>query len=158
MDVSDKMPFECSIIFTPKFHCELAGEGIEYAWGMSKRLYRSRPLKLKRSAKTFNLQVQQCIADVSLQSARRFSAKARRYMMVYQHLRISNKQKIDDTEWSFDKIEKMNKVYRSHRDVNIIDGVFINEVIRDCIGIKQEQNIKIWSNTQANDDMGKATI
>ena len=78
--------------------------------------------------------------------------------MVYQHLRISNKQKIDDTEWSFDKIEKMNKVYRSHRDVNIIDGVFINEVIRDCIGIKQEQNIKIWSNTQANDDMGEATI
>ena len=26
-----------SILFTPKFHCELAGEGIEYSWGASKR-------------------------------------------------------------------------------------------------------------------------
>ena len=24
------------ILFTPKFHCELAGEGIEYSWGASK--------------------------------------------------------------------------------------------------------------------------
>ena len=28
------------ILFTPKFHCELAGEGIEYSWGAAKRFYR----------------------------------------------------------------------------------------------------------------------
>jgi hypothetical protein len=25
-----------SILFTPKYHCELAGEGIEYCWGAAK--------------------------------------------------------------------------------------------------------------------------
>jgi hypothetical protein len=34
-----------SIEFTPKCHCEIAGEGIEYAWGFSKKLQRRLPLK-----------------------------------------------------------------------------------------------------------------
>ena len=32
----------------PKCHCELAGEGIEYAWGCAKNHYRRQPLKDKR--------------------------------------------------------------------------------------------------------------
>jgi hypothetical protein len=28
------------IVFSPKFHCELAGLGIEFGWGLSKRYYR----------------------------------------------------------------------------------------------------------------------
>jgi hypothetical protein len=36
---------ECTVIIlvTPKFHCEVAGEGIKYDWGLSKRDYRSLP-------------------------------------------------------------------------------------------------------------------
>jgi hypothetical protein len=34
---------------TPKCHCELAGEGIEYAWGCAKNHYRRQPLKDKRA-------------------------------------------------------------------------------------------------------------
>ena len=83
--------------------------------------------------------MQQCGADVSLQSARRFSGKARRYMMIYHHLRLSNKQKADDAQWSYEKIEKVNEIYRSHRDVNTIDAVFIDKVIRDCSGIKKKR-------------------
>ena len=79
-------------------------------------------------------------------------------MMIYHHLRLSNKQKIDDAQWLHEKIEKMNKIYRSHWDVYAINGVFIDKVMRDCSGIKKEKNIEIWSNTQANDDMGEATI
>jgi hypothetical protein len=29
---------------SPKFHAEIAGEGIEYAWGYGKNLYRRKPL------------------------------------------------------------------------------------------------------------------
>jgi hypothetical protein len=29
-----------SVIITPKFHAELAGEGIEYSWGVTKGVYR----------------------------------------------------------------------------------------------------------------------
>jgi hypothetical protein len=38
-----------SILFTPKHHCELAGEGIEYCWGAAKRMYRKLPLNQKKS-------------------------------------------------------------------------------------------------------------
>ena len=38
-----------SVINTPKFHAELAGEGIEYSWGVTKLVYRRKPLKSKRS-------------------------------------------------------------------------------------------------------------
>jgi hypothetical protein len=33
---------------TPKCHCELAGEGIEYTWGCAKNHYRRQPLKHKK--------------------------------------------------------------------------------------------------------------
>ncbi len=39
---------------TPKCHCELAGEGIEYTWGSSKNYYRRLPLKEKNQKKTSN--------------------------------------------------------------------------------------------------------
>ena len=28
-----------SVLFTPKFHAKMAGEGIEYSWGHSKGVY-----------------------------------------------------------------------------------------------------------------------
>ena len=27
------------LLVSPKYHCELAGEGVKYAWGMAKYLY-----------------------------------------------------------------------------------------------------------------------
>jgi hypothetical protein len=33
---------------TPKCHCKLAGEGIEYSWGCAKNFFRQQPLKDKR--------------------------------------------------------------------------------------------------------------
>jgi hypothetical protein len=30
---------------TPKCHCKLAGEGIEYSWGCAKNFFRQQPLK-----------------------------------------------------------------------------------------------------------------
>jgi len=42
---------------SPKCHCELAGEGIEYAWGCTKNYYRRLLLKKKKSAEIISLQV-----------------------------------------------------------------------------------------------------
>mmetsp|Transcript_10563 Transcript_10563/g.15241 ORF Transcript_10563/g.15241 Transcript_10563/m.15241 type:complete len:224 (-) Transcript_10563:99-770(-) len=38
---------------TPKCHCELAGEGVEYSWGCAKNEYRRKPLSLKRKKETW---------------------------------------------------------------------------------------------------------
>jgi hypothetical protein len=34
--------------FTPKYHCEIAGEGIEYLWGYGKQIYRRVPMVQKK--------------------------------------------------------------------------------------------------------------
>jgi len=36
--------YNSMIWFTPKYHCEIAGEGVEYMWGYCKRLFRRVPL------------------------------------------------------------------------------------------------------------------
>ena len=42
---------ECTfhIMFTPKYHCEMAGEGVEYSFGAGKRLYRKLPPQERKS-------------------------------------------------------------------------------------------------------------
>ena len=42
---------------TPKCHCELVGEGIEYSWGCAKNLYWRQPLKMKRGKTNFRATV-----------------------------------------------------------------------------------------------------
>jgi hypothetical protein len=52
------------ILFIPKYHCELAGEGIEYCWGAAKRIYRKLPLKDRRSWESFRKSVVACLSKV----------------------------------------------------------------------------------------------
>ena len=67
----------------PKFHCELAGEGIEYSLGVAKLAY----WKLKKAEKDtivkFHLQVQLCLSRDHLTANRvcLHSKQAREYMV-----------------------------------------------------------------------------
>ena len=136
-----------SILFTPKFHCELAGEGIEYAWGAAKRIYRRQPLSAKRTFENFVALVKSSLASITIDTCRRFSAKARGYMLGYYHqnkekkvseMNQKNKNREGDTiivktETSYQYNEKIHKIYRSHRDANCTDWAFISEVIKECI-------------------------
>ena len=36
------------ILTTPKYHAEISGEGIEYAWGVAKSMYRKIKLSHKK--------------------------------------------------------------------------------------------------------------
>ena len=67
--------------------------------------------------------------------SRLYSAKARGYMQTYMHKYMKEKDSANDnvTEWSFEKNEKIHKIYRSHRDANTTDGAFIEKVMRECI-------------------------
>ena len=135
-----------SVLFTPKFHCELAGEGIEYSWGMSKRMYRKKPIAEKRSVANFERLVTLSLSQVSIDSCRRFSSRARKYMLTYSHKYLKGKAvnagDVEDEakkmEWSLELNEKIRKQYSSHRDVNIIDGKFLQTVILESIGVKHE--------------------
>ena len=61
-----------TITFTPKFHCEIAGEGIEYAWGLAKKYYRRIPYHQKRSFAQFVSSVKTSLDQVTLNMSRRF--------------------------------------------------------------------------------------
>ena len=39
-------------------------------------------------------------------------------------------------EWTLDLNERTHKMHSSHRDINVIDGEFIQSVIRKSIGVK----------------------
>ena len=57
-------------IHSSKYHCEIAGEGIEYSWGISKAKYRRIKVKDKRTAEKFRHQVGKCLSREYLDAER----------------------------------------------------------------------------------------
>ncbi|KAG7345273.1 hypothetical protein IV203_032804 [Nitzschia inconspicua] len=77
------------VMFTPKFHAEMAGEGIEYSWGFAKGSYRRKPLKKKRKRADFEDLVDECTnveTELTKARIRKFSARARAYLCTYHYL------------------------------------------------------------------------
>jgi len=79
---------------TPKCHCELAGEGIEYTWGCAKNHYRTMRLQSKKGKENFKEAVKKCISRdlLTTERIRKFSRRARQYICAYY--KIYNEQKI----------------------------------------------------------------
>jgi hypothetical protein len=118
-----------SILFTPKHHCELAGEGIEYCWGATKRIFRKLPLKKRKYWDSFKTSVGECLGKINIIMCQRFSAKVRGYMLGYHHQALETEDGREEVK-SFERNEKIQKIYRSHRDALTFDGAFISRVMR----------------------------
>ena len=120
---------------TAKCHPETAGEGIEYTWAFSKRYMRSIPLAMRRSIKTFTESVKLCLstkdgAIITKEKVRRFSGRARDYNVAYLLLQKDGDELTENTtSLTKQDIEKMKKMYRSHR--NIIDQE--NKAMKDML-------------------------
>jgi hypothetical protein len=76
-----------SVIISSKFHAEMAGERIEYSWGVSKCVYRGMPLHLvsKNGKVSFKALVNECTSrDVlSPNTVRKLSQWARAYICAF---------------------------------------------------------------------------
>ena len=137
-ELSARYDCGCSILFSPKYHCEIAGEGIEYSWGCAKKLYRKKPLKIKRSREQFVTLVKNSIGHVSPLMVNKFLMKARRYMIGYKHKKLKEddfNNGENEIKWSYDYNEKLHKIYKTHRDANAFDSKFIKMVMLECIGV-----------------------
>lgn len=131
---------------SPKFHCELAGEGIEYDWAFCKAKYRCRPLAEKRSRASFQTLVRELTSHdgVPVAKTKRSSARARSYISGYYNIHYNNRSLLREETtasaltdldvvpsepWkpapgeviSMDLIEKIKKQYHSHRGVNCFE-------------------------------------
>jgi hypothetical protein len=78
----------CIVNFTAKYHCEIAGEGVENGWGFSKKIYRCLPIAKKRYLNVFTKSVKHCPIQVTPEQARRFSRCCRKYMLAYHTKRL----------------------------------------------------------------------
>ena len=133
------MTIDCS----PKFHPEIAGEGIEFCWGLSKNTYRRFSIEEKRTKSKYIELVKKCTCRDSIitkQMVRLFGKRTRRYMLAYQVLdeAIASKQATDndDTEnknlpaMSSALVEKMIRVYKRphkvHRNIADSQKEFLN--------------------------------
>jgi hypothetical protein len=125
---------------TPKCHCELAGEGIEYSWGCAKNEYHRQPRQLKRRKEMFRDTVRKSIATDVLrrERIRLFSKRAREYMCAYLVLsqEASAKNDSNNPDSAVDsfaaipvKIEELAKDFKTHQRALDFDKGFIKAII-----------------------------
>ena len=104
---------DVEVIFTTKYHPELAGEGIEYSWGVAKSVYRKIRLENKKGKENFIQNVKTCLSSKNVltkENVRKFSKRARAYLQCYY-------------SFGMDQIKDGNK--KSPKSVSLIDNMTI---------------------------------
>jgi hypothetical protein len=130
---------------TPKCHPEMAGEGVEYAWGCAKQYYRSQPLLSKRGKKKFRDLVRKSLSPevLTVDKIRKFSRRARRYICAYYELSHPEASlEIKFEAIAPEIIERLVKKYKTHRSAVDFDGGFIATVVKQEKNCEQEKNRK----------------
>lgn len=124
---------------TPKCHAELAGEGIEYSWGKAKQYFRKININSRRGADNF---FRQCVrksisrefpvsegeeAPLSTERIRKFSRRARRYIVAYSHWHTLNELGVRRPKESVQLIEFVVKNFKTHRNAEDFERAFIKQ-------------------------------
>jgi hypothetical protein len=130
----------CKVMLTPKFHCEFAGEGIEYSWAQAKAIMRRTPIGERRGRANFIPLVMNCLCPMTVLTKERiriFAARARAYICTYYYLEHDERRASVDSEESigftpagkqqllYKNIEKIMKQFKTHRCALDFDTGFV---------------------------------
>jgi len=119
---------------TPKCHCELAGEGIEYSWAAAKNKYRRVPVTVKKSKEQFRNLVRECLSRdvITTDLVRAFSRRARRYICAYHawHEQQRTGNTTQESAISQHLVEKLVKKFKTHRAVIDFDNRFVVAIVK----------------------------
>jgi len=128
---------------TPKCHCELAGEGIEYSWGCSKNEYRRTQIAQKRGKEKFKIAVRKCLARevLTTERIRKFSKRALAYICAYHRIwseQQENQQQDERPSTDVDtatpiKVEKLVKLFKTHRCALDFDHSFCKATYTEAL-------------------------
>jgi hypothetical protein len=148
-----------TVLLTPKFHAELAGEGVEYSWAHSKAYYRRMPLSRKRGRDNFKQLVKDCTCPVNVltkQRIEKFASRARAYICTYHHLNQEQKKRAAEAgadqnsvsntgsttpvagipppkqELLYSEIERLMKAFKGHRCALDFDRGFVHSELRNA--------------------------
>mmetsp|Transcript_24742 Transcript_24742/g.40115 ORF Transcript_24742/g.40115 Transcript_24742/m.40115 type:complete len:503 (+) Transcript_24742:505-2013(+) len=119
----------CIIYNSPKCTPEIAGEGIEYDWGVSKLYYKAQDVDRKRKRTNFEALVSEAIGEtvLSLDTVRRNAKRAREFMISYYEL-----EKNDEKTAPSD-LKKMMKTRRAHSSVIDMDKGFMSNRLKSIV-------------------------
>jgi hypothetical protein len=131
---------------TPKCHCEIAGEGIEYSLGLAKNQYRKILLENKRGKEKSIQSVRECISRtlISRTHVQKFSKRAHRYMQGYHVLKEMQQGNIKGSSLNTDqcsktsdekivpkKLEQMVKHFKTHRCAMDFDYAYCKAIYNE---------------------------
>jgi hypothetical protein len=126
-----------SVVITPKFHAEMAGEGIEYSWGVSKSVYRKMPLDSKKGKSSFKALVKECTSRDVLrtETVRKLSRRARSYICAYYvlHQRKLNNCNDNMPTLTLPLINRLMKEFKTHRAAVDFDAGFVQSFVSPAI-------------------------
>ena len=148
------MKIDCS----PKFHPEIAGEGIEFCWGAAKNYYRSFSWKEKKTKENWMRLVKQSTCNktiLPIHRIRLFSRRIRCYMLSYLGIEAAKVKQQEENmpnppgpdlkipEMNVQLVERLVKVYKSphksHRNILDSETKFLSSVVS---WMKSEEEIR----------------
>jgi len=127
-----------SVVITQKFHAELAREGIEYSWAVTKGVYRCKSLRAKRGKESFKMLVKECTSRDTLaitKTVHKLSRQARAYICTYYSLYESNRNGDDTSTLTLPLIERLVKAFKTHRAAIDFDAGFVNRFLPKMEGV-----------------------
>ena len=134
----EKLGLDLGILIkcTPKYHAEMAGEGIEYDWAFSKNAFKHLPLTERKTKEQFRAAVKGVISgtSVSLYRARAAARRARSYLRAYYYLSRQEGESDQVIPESFVDIEKAAKLFcshKNHRGASDDDTAFIKKLVHE---------------------------
>ena len=113
----------CHMKLTPKCHPEIAGRGVEYAWGYSKLRFRKHVNDAVPSHLEENLAKALSTDILTINRSRKFARKARDYKLTYAFLIHSAGGK--DASAAKDEIEHITRIMKTHRSAMDANYSFI---------------------------------
>jgi len=127
------------VYITPKFHAEIAGEGIEYIWGVAKGVCRRKPLEFKKQGKEkFHVLVKKCVCSVNVLHVKRvrtLSRRARAYICAYYFIErnaVNNNQvDNDNVVLSLPQIESLMKEFKTHLSALDLTRKFVSAEVHE---------------------------
>jgi hypothetical protein len=111
------------IRLTPKCHPEIAGRGIEYAWGYAKLRFRRGINDAVASHLEENVKAALSREVLTINRIRKFARKARDYKLTYSYLVALADG--EDASAAKGRIEHLTKLFKQHRSAIDADYKFI---------------------------------
>lgn len=123
----------CIIFNSPKCTPEIAGEGIEYDWGVSKLYYKAQDVERKRKRTNFNDLVFEAIGErvLSLETVRSNAKRAREHMICYYELQKNGQDSAPSD------VKRMMKMRKTHSCVVDMDKGYLSNRVRAILAAER---------------------